>query len=230
VTRSRASKRFDPREVGASLRSLAAAAALLGCGAAAVQPRASEPPVFSALAAQAEAPPRRPDGVVLEPSPALPSVAARGPSGGVLALRVPMGSDAVADVVRLFIDAWQRESIDALASLLTPDAGPIEARGRGSRALVEGWRQRLRAHGYARLAGVEVVRPDRIERWEAEELGVSGAPARPPDMRPGELLVRAAVEVPVVSGERLFGDQIVMIVRPDEGRIKIAAYGETDAR
>lgn len=168
--------------------------------------------------------------MVLEPAPALPAVAVRGPSGGVLALRVPLGRDAVADVLRLFIDAWQRESIDALAALLTSDAGPIDARGRGSRTLVESWRQRLRAHGYARLSGVEVVRPDRIERWEADELGVSGAPARPPDMRPGELLVRAPVEVPVVSGERLFGDQIVMIVRPDEGRLKIAAYGETDAR
>jgi hypothetical protein len=168
--------------------------------------------------------------VVLEPEPALPVVTARGASGGVLVLRVPLGRDAVADLVRLFVDAWQRESIDTLIGLLTPDAGPIDARGRGSRSLVEGWRQRLRAHGYARLAGVEIVRPDRIERWEPDELGVAGAPARPADMRPGELLVRVPVEVPSVSGERLFGDQIVMIVRPEDGSLKIAAYGETDAR
>jgi hypothetical protein len=145
-------------------------------------------------------------------------------------LRVPLAQDAVADLVRFFIEAWQRESIDTLAGLLTPDAGPIEARGRGNRALVESWRQRLRAHGYARLAGVEVVRPDRIERWETEELGFSGAPARPPEMRAGELLVRVPVEVPAIAGERLFGDQIVLIVRRDDGRLKIAAYGEPDLR
>jgi hypothetical protein len=95
--------------------------------------------------------------------------------------------------------------------------------------LIESWRQRLRAHPYGRLAGVELVRPERVERWESDDLGSPDAPPRPPDMRPGELYVRVPLEASRMAGERFFGDVIVLLVRREEGRYKIAAYGEADA-
>jgi hypothetical protein len=174
---------------------------------------------------------RRPDAVPLESSAALP--VARGHAqarGVVVALFEPAPDAAVADLLRAFVDGWRSESIDALASLLTADAGPLDARGRGRAALVEGWRARLRAHPYGRLEGTEVLRSDRIERWgDGEpELGSSGSAVRLPEMQPGEFLVRAPLEVTRIGNERVFGDVIEMVLRPEEGKLRIAAYGEVD--
>jgi hypothetical protein len=177
----------------------------------------------------AEGPVRRPDGVSLDPPPALPSAVSRARSGGVVALRAPVSRDAVMNLLSAFFDAWQREAIDSLVALLCSDAGPFDARARGSRALVEGWRQRMRAHEYGRIAGLEMVRPERVERWEPEQLGAEGAPPRT-EVRAGELVVRVPVEAPVVGGDRLFGDAVELLVRPEEGRLKIAAYAEVEGR
>jgi hypothetical protein len=159
----------------------------------------------------------------------MPTAVSRADARGVVALREPLAGDAVRDLVTSLVEAWQRESLDALSALLTSDAGPIDARSRGRAALVESWRQRLRAHPYARLAGVELVRLERVERWESDDLGSSEAPPRPADMRPGELYVRIPLEASRMAGERFFGDVIVLLVRREEGRYKISAYGEVDA-
>jgi hypothetical protein len=174
-------------------------------------------------------PPRRPDGVVLEPPPALPIPAERANAHGVVALREPLGTAAVRDVVLAVMDAWRHESLDQLVALLTNDAGPIEARSRGRSVLVESWRQRLHAHEYRRLAGVDMVRVDRIERYGWEDLSAPDAPARPADMRPEELYVRAPLEVTRVSGERLFGDVLLLLLHREGGKYGIAAYGETES-
>jgi hypothetical protein len=159
----------------------------------------------------------------------MPSVVAHAPARGVVALREPLGGDAVGDLVTAVIDAWQHETVDALSALLTADAGPFGARGRGHSALFEGWRQRMHAHQYSHLAGVELVRPERVERWDFDDLGAAAAPARPPEMHPGELYVRVPLETTRIAGEKLFDDVIVMILRREGGAYKIAAYGEVAA-
>jgi hypothetical protein len=156
---------------------------------------------------------RRPDAVPLEESAALPVPGARAEARGVVALVEPPTEREVVDLLRDFFDAWRSESIDGLAALLTTDAGPLDARARGRAALVDGWRARLRSHPYGRLEGTEILRTNRIERWTDGELGTSGAPARPPDMQPGELV---------------FGDVVEMLLRPEDGKLRIAAYGESD--
>lgn len=200
-------------------------ACVLGCGG--TRSAVVESP---GAAASAESPPRRPDAVVIEPPSAMPGVAARAAGRGVVALREPMAGDAVRAVMEQVAEAWQLGSLDALLALLTGDAGPIEARARGRGPLAEGWRQRLRAHEYARLAGVDLFRPERVERWTWDELGSSDGPARPADMRPDELYVRAPLEVTHISNERVFGDVMVLLLRPEDGRYKVSAYGEIDDR
>ena len=207
-----------------SKRCSVAAACLLLTAAACATPS----PALQAPSASAEPPPRRPDAVVVEPPPAMPAPAAHAEAHGVVALREPLSSDAVADVVRALMDAWQRESLEALGALLTPDAGPIEARGRGKGALVESWRQRLRARPYRHLEGLQLVRPERIEHYAYDELGGPEGPVRPAGMREGEIYVRVPLEVTQVAGEKYFEDVIVLLLRREEGGYKIAAYGETD--
>jgi hypothetical protein len=197
---------------------------LVACAGA--RPAVVDAPGASASAAS---PPRRPDAVVVEPPAALPAVAARAPARGVIALREPMAGDAVSAVVEQVAEAWQLGSLEGLLAPLTGDAGPLEARARGRAALVEGWRQRLHAHEYARLAGVDLFRPERMERWTWDELGSSDAPARPADMRPDELYVRAPFEVTHIANEKVFGDVMVLVLRPEDGRYKVSAYGEIDS-
>jgi hypothetical protein len=165
---------------------------------------------------------------VLEPAPALPSPMERAESRGVVALREPLGGDALREVVFAVADAWQRESVEQLVALLTDDAGPIEARSRGRASLVETWRQRMHAHEYRRLAGMNLVRVERIERYGWADLSAPDAPARPPDMRPDEVYVRVPLEVTRVAGERLFGERLLLLLRREGGKYKIAAYGEAD--
>lgn len=206
---------------------VAAIAAVLGCGGQDCGPRVAVPLQTSATASE-EPRPRRPDAVVLEPPPALPAPAVRADARGAVSLREPLGVSKVIDLVQSFLAAWQSESLDSLIALLTPDAGPIEARVRGRAGLVESWRQRLHTHEYARLAGMELVRPERIERWDRDELARAGVPKSSQEMLPGEIYVRVPLEVTAIGGEKLFEDALVMILRPDEGRFLIAAYGEVE--
>jgi len=172
--------------------------------------------------------PRRPDGVVIEPAAALPSPKERAPARGVVALREPLGEEAAREVVRAYVAAFEREDLEALEQLLTPDAASLEPRSRGSRsAIIEAWRARLKQLDYARIAGAEIVALDRLERYELDDLEAQGAPPRPSDMRPGDVLVRAPVATPRVAGERYFGDYIVMLLRRQEGgHFKIAGLVE----
>ncbi|HEY4011763.1 MAG TPA: hypothetical protein VGM06_00380 [Polyangiaceae bacterium] len=204
--------------------------AMSGCATGAAT---REPPVVVEVSpvAAGEAPrppPRSPDGVVLDPPSAVPNATERAGAEGVVALRQPLGDDAVRDVVRAVADAWQSESVDQLVALLTEDAGPIEARTRGRAPLVDGWRQRMHAHEYSHLAGIDLFRADRIERYYYDDLAARDAPPRPPDMRKDEIYVRVPIEVTRYAGERLFGDAFTLLLRRDDGRYKISAYGETD--
>jgi hypothetical protein len=199
-------------------------AGLAGCAASRATTPAAGP-----LAAEPGHLAREPDAVALDPPAALPPALSRAGAGGVVALRVPVSREAIASLLRAFFEAWKKESLDDLVALLSPDAGPVEARSRGSHVLVEGWRQRMRSHEYGRLGGVEMIRPERIERWETDDTPTDGALERA-ETHPGEIAVRVPVEVPWMAGERLFGDTVVMVLRPEEGRLQIAAYGEVESR
>ncbi|HEV3189092.1 MAG TPA: hypothetical protein VGY54_01275 [Polyangiaceae bacterium] len=228
---SKISKQSALRASVACVRLGVVSAILVACGgaqvaAADVAPAGSSP----------DASTRRPDGVVIEPTPALPSPVLRAKARDVVSLREPVGRQAIARVVQAVAEAWQSGSLDALVGLLTSDAGPIDARGRGRGSLKESWRQRLHTHEYSRLAGVQLIRDDQIEYWDVDELGESAQPAPrpdlrphiPPDMRPGEIFVRAPVDRTRIAGERLFGDVLLLVLRREDGELRIAAYGEIE--
>ncbi len=183
---------------------------------------------------------RKPDGVVVEPPSARPEPVAHADAHGVIALREPVDKESVTGVTMALVSAWQRGSLEGLIALLTADAAPLDsAAGPGRAALTESFRQRLQAHEYGRLSGVELVREERIERWDWEDLGNENLgrrddlgsrepPPRPAEMRPGEIYVRAPLEVTHAAGERLFGSAIVMVLRREGGTLRIAEYGEVD--
>jgi hypothetical protein len=207
---------------------LAAASTLLvggGCGARAVPASSvvvADPASLPGLASA----PRRPDGVVVEPPPAIPRASDRAPARGVVTLREPLGVEAAQDLVRAYVHAFEHEDEGALAQLLTSDAAPLFG-GRGGRgALLEQWRTRLKNLDYGKLAGLEVARLERMERFEYDELGAPAPLQRPPEMKPGELLLRIPIATPRVGAEQLFGDVVVLLLRREEGHFKIAGASE----
>lgn len=169
--------------------------------------------------------PRRPDGVVLEPPPAMPAPADRAPASGIVALREPLADKDVEDVVRAYVRAFEREDVEALVQLLAQEASPIGRAG-GKNQLIELWRTKIKNFEYQKLAGVEVARVAQIEKHGYEELGASGTPARPTEMRSGDLYVRVPIATPRVGTEQLFGDTLILLLRREDGRLKIAGQAD----
>lgn len=206
----RTSKRCElPR--GAAL----ALAGVIACGGAGPLETATEVPKA----------PRRPDGVVLEPPPAMPLAADRAPAGGVVALREPPADKDVEEVVRAYVHAFEREDLEALVELLAEDAGPLGRAG-GRAQLVEVWKTKMKSFEYQKLAGSEVARYAQIERHTYETLGGPGAAPRPSEMRPGDLYVRVPIATPRVGMDQLFGDVLVLLLRREDGRLKIAGQAD----
>ncbi len=169
--------------------------------------------------------PRHPDGVVLEPEPALPSPVDRAPATGVVALREPISDKDVEDVVRAYVGAFEREDIDGLVQLITDDAGPLDRAG-GRTQLIEIWKTKFKNFEYQKLSGAEVALLSRAEKHVYETLGLPGAPSRPAEMRPGDLYVRVPIATPRVGNEQLFGDVLVLMLRRERGRLRIAGQAD----
>ncbi len=194
------------------------------CGGSLVACPAPAPPPESPV----DVPPavRHPDGVLIEPPAPLPTAADRAEARGVVALREPLPDEAVQSVVTQFLRGWTTESLDALDQLLTVDAVSLDAAHHTRAQLREAWRTRMQNLDFKRLAGVQVARLDRIERFEFADLGIPGAPPRPTEMRHGDVLVRVPIATPRVGAEQLFPDVLVLLLRREESRYRVAGVGE----
>jgi hypothetical protein len=165
--------------------------------------------------------PRRPDGVVLEPRPAMPPVVDRASAVGVVALREPLAEKDVEELVRAYLRGFEREDVSILEPLLAREATPLGRAG-GRQQLLDLWRNRMKSFEYQKLAGLEVARISQIERQTYEAFGG----ARPSEMRPGDLYVRVPIATPRVGAEQLFGDVLVFLLRREDGRLKIAGQAD----
>ena len=171
---------------------------------------------------------RRPDGVVLEPPPAMPPVSDRASATGVVSLREPLADKDVEDMVRAYLRAFEREDTAALEQMTAHDAVPLGRAG-GRAQLIEVWRGKFKSFEYQKLAGLEVARFSQLEKYAFDGLNVPGAPARPPEMKPGDVYVRIPILTPQIGTERLFGDVLVLLLRREDGRLKLAGQADEQA-
>lgn len=170
---------------------------------------------------------RRPDGVFVDPYPAIPSAVERAEAHGVVALREPVDANKVREVVLGISDAWKHGSLGALTDLLTADAVQLDAPKGGRVALVERWRERLRAVSLDRLPSGCLFTIELLSWYSYDDMSDSGAPARPATMRPGDVYVRVPFEATQLGSEQVFGDELVLVLRRDGDRLRVAGYGET---
>ncbi|MGH7281498.1 MAG: hypothetical protein ACRELY_08255 [Polyangiaceae bacterium] len=174
--------------------------------------------------------PRHPDGVVLEPAPAVPDAGDFAPARGVVALREPLGESAVRDVVGGYFDAFVHEDAAAMNKLITEDIVELGTQGRNdANALRAAWKARTSALDYHKLEGSTVADLDSMQRYGFDDLGGPGREPRPPEMRAGDQLVKVNVLEARVAGERYFGDSITFLLRRDGARYRIAGIEEKDA-
>lgn len=177
--------------------------------------------------------PRSSPGVLIELPPTFPPVRDVATIGaGAVALRAPPDVQDAEELVSAYVRAFVREDEQALAALLTEDAAPLPpARGR----LIEVFRTRLRNFDFTRLAGLEVARLGAMELvpYDALAAEAGGASLRRPDtMKPGDVLIRVPMDATssASTGESLFGEVLVLVVRRVEGRLRIAGQADEPAR
>lgn len=194
--------------------------ALLAAACGTTAPRG---PSFATLTELPEEP-RRPDGVVVDPTPELPAAAeAADEGGGIVALKPPLPDRAARAVVAAFMRAIVNENIEALSDIVASDA-TVAARGRtGAPSLIDHWRARMRHFRYRTLAGEVLYQEADVElyRYEDLETPLPGRPLRPPDMIPTDVLLRVPILVVRAGSERVFGDDILFHLRRDKGRYVI---------
>jgi hypothetical protein len=171
--------------------------------------------------------PRHPDGVMLDPPAAVPVALERASARGVVALREPAGEEDALRAVHDFVQGFVRGDKGAIHQMLADHATQLDSRGFGTaESLGAFFDLRLRSFDYTKLAGTEVYRADQVEHYAYEELGGGGGRPRPGEMREGDVLVRVPILTPRVGNDRLFGDVVVLLLRREEGRFKLAGYGE----
>jgi hypothetical protein len=165
--------------------------------------------------------PRRPDGVVVDPRSELPPGEDRADaSSGLVALKPPLPDKAARSVIAAFFRAITSENLDALADLLTADANaPSRIRG-GSTSMVDHWRARIRHFHYRSLAGDVLYQDADLEFYRFDDLESPGRPSRPPEMTKSDLMVRVPMLI-VRAGDRVFGDEMLFVLRREKDRFRI---------
>jgi hypothetical protein len=149
-----------------------------------------------------EDPARRPDGVWVEPSPAIPPAAPSAAAGGegeglVIALRTPVDRGQVLRLVHRFVDALIRNDEHGAEALCAPNpAAGVDAATRV--------RVLTRSHDYTKLAGQRVFRDENVRVRRGNEDADGGTHDAGLEER-NSVSVRVTVDVSQAGGEVLFG-------------------------
>ncbi len=185
---------------------------------------ASQPKPSFATALELPQEARRPDGVVVDPSPQLPvALETADPGAALVALKPPLPDKIARSVVAAFFHAVVTEDIDELSRLVTTDATtPVKARG-GALGIADMWRSRLRQFRYRTLASDMLYQESDVEvyRYEDLETLVPGRPFRPPEMARTDVLLRVPMLVVRTGSDRVFGDELLFLLRREKGRYRI---------
>jgi len=176
---------------------------------------------------------RKPDGVLVEPTPAMPSPEERGTTqAGVLALRQPIGDEQIAEVVKKYVRAFVETDRNGFADLFENDAVMFMDNGRSSArtTITQNFDERIRQHRGEYRLYPDVARLDRIMQWSAEDLGPHTDPPRPNEMKAGDVYARIPMQSPLSqAGDPLYKNTLVVLLRRGADRqLKIAGVAETD--
>lgn len=170
----------------------------------------------------------RPPGVSVDLRNELPAAAPESPAErGLATVSAPLSHEAARRSVRGFFEAVAAESVAELEYIVDGRAW-LRSDASGSRQRARSfWRTRFARLDYSRVAPEAVYRERDVEMYTSDELATL-APERGIDVQPspGDLVVR----VPIVGGRdrqnRLFGEQMLLVLRHDGERFRIVELFE----
>lgn len=171
--------------------------------------------------------PRHADGVAVDPAPSPVVTKLRGSTTtiGAIALTPSPALEEARDVVKRYFDAMVEEDDKELTLTVSISAlwSHPQSGGRGGSNALNFCRERTRRLDYQALSGRQVVRSNEIEIYRTEDLEnpPPGRPSKPYEMVEGDVLARARVLVPRYAGDRMFGDEILFLLRVEKGAYRI---------
>jgi hypothetical protein len=201
-------------------------ALLAACASACA--RAGGQPARFASSAESKEEPRRPAGVAVDPAARLPEpVTATHPERGLAVLETPADTEIARQVVHDFMRAAIAQDPERMDRLLAEQAVVQAGPGTGRQQAQSFWRLRLSRLDYGKLQGQVVYRDAEMETYRAEDLS-SLRPARPLGVaaQDGDVVVRVPIATPRVGRARLFGDEILFLLRAERGSFRIAEMVE----
>ena len=179
---------------------------------------------------------RRPDGVSLDPPPALPEVATRARSSeGAATLQTPLGTDAALDLLDAYVRAIVAEDVVAMNDLHTGDSAFVfSPAGQVPRSFPNApglWERRFARFDYGALAGSIVLRSAeaKVRRLEAGAQGPAIATSEDGPSTPfgdAEVVVSAPLATSRVAGQSLLGTEIAIYLRREGERYRVSAVVE----
>lgn len=171
------------------------------------------------------------EGLPIEPVSTLPKPSDRANVGdGVATLRAPVSTEQVMALVRRLFEAFHARDTAAIEPDLDDNIVDLRSDGESTRvrlSVISDWKMRMKGtQAFEQLEVEAMYRPQDVEIWARDELGLPGRPARPVSMTEGDLLVRIPVATPRVGADVLFGDEIKLLLRRDGARYRVRGYGE----
>ena len=168
--------------------------------------------------------PRRAPAVAVDPAPALPAAQHRATADrGLVVLEAPASQRADQSVIQRFFEAVEERDADKLESLFQSGAKAKTSATAAEMDAVDFWKSRLSRLDYSKLAEKSIYRRHAVEIYTAQDLRLLGTDRQLPVEVVGEQI---AVRVPLLPSEadknRLFGDEIVFLLTPSEGGLRIS--------
>lgn len=171
--------------------------------------------------------PRHAPGVSVDPVSELPPSQPRADTAtGVVVLTTPADTAQGREAVKRFFRAVSTESIEDLEAELQERA-QIQI-GSGARLPVGVfWRQRFSKLDYASLAGSTLYRDRELETYRGSDLSEMSPPRRfPISVPPDAVLIRVKLTVTRTGRTRMFGDEMLFLLRPETEGYKISEVVE----
>ncbi|MGZ3421016.1 MAG: hypothetical protein ACXWUG_04620 [Polyangiales bacterium] len=176
-------------------------------------------------------PPETSGAVAVDPVPSLPRATDRALSGdGVATLRAPVPREAVAALVRRWFDAFHARDTSGIESdlddLIVDLRSEYETTKPRSSFVLYELGPRMKSAPFDQVDVDSMYRPQDVEVWAREELGLAGRPARPNAMQADDLLVRIPIAMTRLGSDVLFGDEVKLLLRRDGSKYRIRGYYE----
>jgi len=189
---------------------------------------ARQTPLAIDTVSELDSSPRRAPGVAVDPTSELPkSAPAAHSEDGVVVLKAPLDPESAREMVRAFFRAVSQGSYSDLEAVLPDEAWLSAGAMAGRQKARQYWQQRLSRLDYASLAGTTVFREGELETYRAADL----AALRPPRVlgvvaQGDDVIVRVPIATPRTGKTRLFGDEIVFLLRPAGSKFQIVDMSE----